>query len=151
MQSYSFPNRQGRMSLSALSRGPGYRRYASADACDAAILEKRAGDAAMYEKQNESACAAAPVLSEAPGAFLHFHLSSPFSTSSTHAYPLCPSGPRTATTPRCAPSTYIPPRLAIALLLALFLHILHQARLQHFCLLQPLSSVSAIAVCFFAF
>lgn len=58
----------------------------------------------------------------------------------THRPPR-PSGPRTATTPRCAPSTYIPPRhQSLALLLALFLHlVLHQARLRRFCLLQPLS------------
>lgn len=34
---------------------------------------KNESDAATYEKQNEGACAAASVLSEAPGAFLHFH------------------------------------------------------------------------------
>lgn len=51
--------------------GTSYRRRARERAGRPSWKNK--SDAATYEKQNEGACAAASVLSEAPGAFLHFH------------------------------------------------------------------------------
>lgn len=51
-----------------LTRGASYRRRARGRPS-----WKNESDAATYEKQNEGACAAASVLSETPGAFLHFH------------------------------------------------------------------------------
>jgi len=150
---WSFPDRQGRGSLPALSRGgAGYRRYASASAHGAAILQKRAGDAATYEKQNESACAAAPVLSEAPGAFLHFHPPSPFSTSPTLTHPPAPSGPSDRYHPSLRSLGAYPPRRqprSFSPSSTLFLLVLRQARLRR---IQPpstpLAPVSVMDLCF---
>lgn len=117
----------------------------------------KAGDAATYEKQNESACAAAPVLSEAPGAFLHFHPLFPLRPV-LHLAPSSPSspfGPSNRYCPSLRSLGYIPPHSPATLLLLTLVNPLppsrppSSARLRRFCRLQPLSLAIAMAVYFF--
>lgn len=114
----------------------------------------KADDAATYEKQNESACAAAPVLSEAPGAFLHFHPLPPPSHSpprTLFALRALESLLPLAALPRLYPSTltsHATPSLTLVNPLPPS-RPPSSARLRRFCRLQPLLLVIAMAVYFF--
>lgn len=136
------------MLLLTLSRGArGYRRYIGELVPRRPSWKNERATRRTYEKQNESACAVAPVLSEAPGAFLHFHpppAPIPFTTSPTFAHPLAPRVlgllPPLAALPRHASPhavSHAPSRPRRSSASA---RPFTEQRLRRFCLLQPLSA-----------